>query len=115
MDDLDTLDFEGHYEDPDRYEEAIANLAELAKSDPSMEELLLKTKMHPHRERVFQEFDESPVPDAIIKVMASFGINADSRVCDVGCGPGHMAWSMMMRGFEKLYAMDPNRRFLTGT
>jgi SAM-dependent methyltransferase len=52
-------------------------------------------------------FPETVIPEHLIATMRRFGINRESSVLDVGCGPGKLLRYLHTVGFRRLTGIDP--------
>ena len=115
LDELDKLSVRGFSEDPAKNEQAILQAQEMAKSDDDLAALLVRFCLQEDRTAAFKHFQQSGVPDAIEKLISRFGVDHDSRICDLGCGAGHLAYSFLQKGYRSICAMDPNGQWVSGT
>lgn len=104
-DDMDTLeatdDIYGMPETP-------FTIYDLAKSDPEFAASMPKYWLAEDPAEAFADYLDSGIPDAVIRLMRIFGVEKRSSVCDLGCGAGHLVYSLMKRGYRHLSAMDPS-------
>src|SRR5947209_7850985 len=112
---LDNMGFLGGFEDPDRYEEVMAQIYSDARSDEQLADTLRKAILEEDVGASLEFYRNSQVPAAIVELMSRFGIARASAVVDVGCGRGHTAYALYRNGFTNITAMDPNSRYSTGT
>jgi SAM-dependent methyltransferase len=113
-DEMDSLNVEG-FEDPDIWEQTIIEAFKVAKTDPELANVLGYAYLTEDRAASFKRFMESPTPMAVNTLLGRLGIGHLGTIADVGCGPGHMAYSLNCLGYSCVTAMDPNGRYYTGT
>jgi 2-polyprenyl-3-methyl-5-hydroxy-6-metoxy-1,4-benzoquinol methylase len=114
-DELDVLAVAEMFEDPRRWEEAMNGAFAAARTDASLAEALRSAYLEEDRVEAFERFRASSQARAVAEFIARFGVGPDSAVCDLGCGPGHLAHALAGRGFNAVSAMDPNGEWYTGT
>jgi SAM-dependent methyltransferase len=104
-DDMDILEATDEYYAPPKSKES---LYDAAKSDPEFAARLPKYWRTENPSEAFSDFLDSGIPNAAIRLMERFGVKRTDSVCEVGCGAGHLSYSLMRRGFTNLSAMDPS-------
>src|SRR5260370_3399579 len=114
-DDIDKMDLARGFENPARWEDTIKSAQQEAKNDKSLAAILSSIYLQEGRREAFETFDVSEIPDAISSFILRFGISKSSVICDLGCGPGHLAYALSKRRFKNISAMDPNGEWNTGT
>ena len=115
VDEVDSLHVAESFEDPRAWEDCVVRAHSEAARDPELSAVLRASFLQQDRQQAFADFHASPQANGIAEFIARFGIQADSEVCDLGCGPGHLAYSLFERGFRRVSAMDPNGEWNTGT
>jgi SAM-dependent methyltransferase len=103
------------FEDPARWENTIRYAQQEARNDKALAALLRSIYLQEDRREAFENFHISEIPDAISSFIVRFGVWKHSAICDLGCGPGHLAYALSKRRFENISAMDPNGEWNTGT
>jgi 2-polyprenyl-3-methyl-5-hydroxy-6-metoxy-1,4-benzoquinol methylase len=114
-DEIDALKFWDAFEDPCRWEQAMKIAHQEAKGDPELANVLKSAYLQENRAEAFETYFGSPIPQAVAKLFARFGINDQSEIVDLGCGAGHCAHALHRLGFKRISAMDPNSEWFTGT
>lgn len=77
------------------------------KDNPDLEAVMPRYWTATDPVEAFACFHDSGIPSAVENLMLKFNVNKHHHICDLGCGKGHLVWSLHKRGFEKLSAMDP--------
>lgn len=115
-DEIDRLALWNSFEHPDQWEETIRHAHEESKTDDALACLLSAIHLQEDRAEAFNDFTNSDKFAAIKNLIVRFGVGPDSSVCDVGCGPGYLAYALHNKaGFKHVTAMDPNNQWHTGT
>ncbi len=114
-DEIDSLELTDSFENPARWEDTLRKVFAEAKSDPGLATLLEQIHLQENRAEAFARFCSSGVANAIGRFLGRFGVTHKSAICDLGCGPGHLAYALHERGFQDITAMDPNGEWYTGT
>ncbi len=114
-DDIDALDLVESFEHPGRWEDTIRNAHSQAKTDEDLDYLLKQIYLQEDRAEAFEDFATSDLAANIAAFISRFGINPQNALCDLGCGPGRLAYALHRLGFINMTAMDPNSEWNTGT
>lgn len=97
---LDQLEFKNNFEDPKQYEDLIISLHSKAAKNNKLFKILESAFLEPDRLLAFRRFLDSGVPENLSFYYSRFGIGKPSVLCDFGCGPGHLSWSLNQLGFK---------------
>jgi 2-polyprenyl-3-methyl-5-hydroxy-6-metoxy-1,4-benzoquinol methylase len=103
------------FEDPEKWERALKQAFEDAKTDKEMADVLRYAFLEEDPSASFRHFQELPAAGAISRLLAKLGVDKSGVIADVGCGRGHLAYALHKMGHERLTAMDPNGNYFTGT
>jgi SAM-dependent methyltransferase len=114
-DEIDRLNLANNFEDPVRWEDTIRQAFVEANSDSDLSALLQSVYLQADRAEAFETFSSSSLMESIAAFIGRFGITEASAICDLGCGPGHLAYALLKRDFRDVTAMDPNGEWNTGT
>ena len=67
------------------------------------------------RAEAFRYFCNSGIAEHYDRLLSLLGVSKDAAVCDLGCGPGYLAYALDQLGYKNVVAMDPNGEWSTGT
>ncbi len=104
-DDMDILDVVEDIYGPAR---SPLSIYDVAKTDPEFAASMPKYWLAEDPAEAFADYLDSGIPDAVLRLMSRFGVTKHDNICDLGCGAGHLVYSLMRRGYENLSAMDPS-------
>lgn len=102
-------------EDPNRTESAVLEEIERAKNDPAARFTLEATYLDEDRATAFDRFRQGLELERFLRLLGLLGVPRTSRICEVGAGPGFLAWGLSVSGYERVDVLEPNANFVTGT
>ena len=112
---IDAFDFHDTFENPERYEEVMQRIYEDARTDADLAKNLRDNFLQQDRPEAFRDFCSSGIPEQCAHMLSLLGISKDAAICDLGCGPGYLAYGLDRLGYKSVVAMDPNEEWFTGT
>ena len=112
---IDALNFTDTFENPERYEVTMLRMYEDARTDRELADLLRFNFLQEDRAEAFRAFCASDIPEHYDRLLGILGVSKDAAICDLGCGPGFVAYALSALGYKNVVAMDPNGEWFTGT
>ena len=112
---IDALDFTDTFENPERYEVAMQRMYQDARTDSNFSDVLRFNFLQEDRAEAFRAFCEFGIPEKYQRLLTLLGVSKDAAICDLGCGPGYLAYALDKLGYKSVVAMDPNGERFTGT
>jgi 2-polyprenyl-3-methyl-5-hydroxy-6-metoxy-1,4-benzoquinol methylase len=109
------LNILGLEESPTKLEAVITEQQSLAQSDDSVGGLLASIYLRADRAGDFARFLGSRDFEVTCKLLELFEVRRNDRICEVGGGPGFLAWALAQRGFTHVELLEPSNCFNTGT
>lgn len=102
-------------EDPDRLERAMAHQQELSRTDAGIRRMMESIYLEADRNAAFDRFQASFEFRTILKLFDIFKVDRRALTCEIGGGPGFLAWAMAQSGFAAMHLLELNTRPITGT
>ncbi|WP_298380436.1 methyltransferase domain-containing protein [Azospirillum sp.] len=102
-------------EDPDALEAIITAQHAAYATDPAIRMLLDSIYLEPDRERAFSRFLNGLEFRTIRKLLGLFNVGPENGVCEIGGGPGFLAWALAQSGWGRMNLLEPNPHTVTGT
>jgi SAM-dependent methyltransferase len=102
-------------EDPVLFERAIQQEIALGETDPNARLVVESIYCDADRAAAFQRFRDGLEFRAITCLLDAFGVRRTDRICEIGGGPGYVAWALADIGFQHLTVLEPSAEFITGT
>lgn len=102
-------------EDPDNFERAIAELIEISKSERSAQMILEGIYCESNRDKAFERFYQGLEFRTIITLLSRIKLSKKDPICEIGGGPGFLAWALHKSGFEDVSLLEPNGEWISGT
>ncbi|MBV9170557.1 MAG: methyltransferase domain-containing protein [Chloroflexi bacterium] len=102
-------------EDPDRWEHLIRNEQRLAETDLAARILLESIYCEANRKESFERFRAAAEFRTIRRILRLLNVETESRICEIGAGPGHLTWALAQAGFTRLAVLEPNTHYVSGT
>ena len=102
-------------EDPEKFERWVAEANQKAKDDPAAAGLVEAMYGESDRRRAFERFrrsDDFRQLDRLLRLWCDLG---SSAICEIGAGPGMLAWALTQNGFKQVSILEPNGLQITGT
>jgi 2-polyprenyl-3-methyl-5-hydroxy-6-metoxy-1,4-benzoquinol methylase len=112
---IDALNFHDTFENPERYEATMARIYDDARANPTLAEVLRVNFLQQDRAEAFRNFCGSGIAEHYDRLLSLLGVSKDATICDLGCGPGYLAYALSRLGYKNMVAMDPNGEWSTGT
>jgi hypothetical protein len=113
--DVDSLNILALEESPARLEAVIAEQQSLAQHDEGIQSLLASIYLTADRAQDFSRYLGSRDFEVTCKMLKLFGVRRDDRICEIGGGPGFLAWALVQSGFTDVELLEPSHYFNTGT
>jgi hypothetical protein len=111
----DRLSLYAFREAPDRYEVIVRQQLELADQDATVARLLSGIYIHREPAAAFEAYCESLEFQKIFDLLRIIGASPESTICEIGGGPGFVAWALNKKGFGNVSLLEPNNNYYTGT
>ena len=102
-------------EDPENYELAVKGLLEIKDNDLLVNSLLKGLYCDSDRSSAFTRYLASLEFKAILNLISIFSIDTAAPLCEIGGGPGFLAWALKQSGFSDVSLLEPSNQWLTGT
>ena len=112
---MDALNLYFLTEDPDQFEEVIRREIELSRTDPQARRLIEIIYCDEDRDAAFQRYKGGLEFRYVQRLLGYFGVTSDTSICEVGGGPGFLAWALHQAGYRDVSLLEPNSNFITGT
>ena len=112
---VDSLNIFGLEESPAKLEAVITEQQSLAERDGSIQALLASIYLSADRAADFARYLGSHDFEVTVKLLELFGVHSSDRVCEIGGGPGFLAWALVQSGFLHVELLEPSDYFNTGT
>jgi 2-polyprenyl-3-methyl-5-hydroxy-6-metoxy-1,4-benzoquinol methylase len=112
---VDSLNIFGLEESPARLEAVITEQQSLAERDESVRDMLASIYLRSDRAADFSCYRGSRDFEVTVKLLELFGARRSDRICEVGGGPGFLAWALVQSGFSHVELLEPSDYFNTGT
>jgi 2-polyprenyl-3-methyl-5-hydroxy-6-metoxy-1,4-benzoquinol methylase len=112
---VDTLNILGLEESPAKLEAVITEQQSLAERDEGIRALLASIYLRADRAGDFASYLGSRDFEITVKLLELFGVSRSDRICEIGGGPGFLAWALVQNGFSRVELLEPNDCFNTGT
>jgi hypothetical protein len=102
-------------ERPEKFESIIVEQQKQCASNPALASLLDSIYLESDRALAFERFRGGYEFRTIEKLLGLFRVGRESRLCEIGGGPGFLSWALLQAGFTHLGLLEPNPHFNTGT
>jgi 2-polyprenyl-3-methyl-5-hydroxy-6-metoxy-1,4-benzoquinol methylase len=112
---VDSLNIFGLEESPAKLEAVITEQQSLAERDGSIQALLASIYLSADRADDFARYLGSRDFEVTVKLLELFGVHRSDRICEIGGGPGFLAWALVQSGFLHVELLEPSDYFHTGT
>ena len=112
---VDSLKILGLEESPAKLEAVIAEQQSLAECDGRIQALLASIYLSADRAADFARYLGSRDFEVTLKLLELFGARRSDRICEIGGGPGFLAWALLQSGFLHVELLEPSDYYNTGT
>ena len=106
-DDMDTLEATDDYYGPPKSDRTIYDMA---RDDPAFAASLPKYWLAKDPAEAFADFVTSGIPQAVSRLMGQFGVEKHHKICDLGCGAGHLCYALRKLGYNVDRGNGPDSR-----
>jgi SAM-dependent methyltransferase len=110
---VDSLNIFGLEESPAKLEAVITEQQSLAERDRSIQALLASIYLRADRAADFACYLGSRDFEVTVKLLELFGARRSDRICEIGGGPGFLAWALVQSGFLHVELLEPSDYFNT--
>jgi 2-polyprenyl-3-methyl-5-hydroxy-6-metoxy-1,4-benzoquinol methylase len=102
-------------EDSEKFEKIIIDCQNAAKLDLTLHQLLLSIYLESDRDLAFNRFLGTSELKTILKIFKIFKLESHIKLCEIGGGPGFLAWALSKSGYCQTDLVEPNSLYNTGT